>query len=55
MRMSLQMSGTPIAGKSVFLILEDGLYLTYIATRATPENERKCEWVVAGGDRAKFW
>jgi hypothetical protein len=25
--MSLQMPGTPIAGKSVFLILEDGLYL----------------------------
>ena len=27
MRMSLQMLGTPIAAKSVFLILEDGLYL----------------------------
>ena len=35
--------------------MEDFFKLTYIATRATPENERKCEWVVAGGDRAKFW
>ena len=37
------------------LCARDQRRLTYIATRATPENERKCEWVVAGRDRAKFW